>query len=168
MTNYNTEKEVWKDIKGYEGIYKVSNFGKVYSLPRPKTKGGLLKPQINKGYERVTLLKEKKIETFSVHRLVASHFIENPNKYEVINHIDENKANNSVGNLEWCTQAENLQKFTGKGKILQYDLNNKLVKIWNSSLEAQNTGKYDSSAIIKCCKGKRKTHKKSVWKYETP
>ena len=166
--NFSTKEEVWKDVEGYEGLYQVSNFGKVYSLPRAKAKGGVLKPQINKGYERVILLKERKIETFSVHRLVATHFIENPNKYEVINHIDENKANNFVDNLEWCTQAENLQKFTGKGKILQYDLNNQLIKIWNSSSEAQNTGEYDSSAIIKCCKGKRKTHKKSIWKYETP
>lgn len=109
--------EEWRDIKGYEGLYQVSNEGRVKSLERDWTvgKGGnrhkdetIMKLQKSpRGYYRLTLTKDG-IETYKlVHRLVAEAFIENPNGYPFINHKDENPSNNSVENLEWCTPLYN-------------------------------------------------------------
>lgn len=109
--------EEWRDIKGYEGLYQVSNEGRVKSLERDWTvgKGGnrhkdetIMKLQKSpRGYYRLTLTKDG-IETYKlVHRLVAEAFIENPNGYPYINHKDENPSNNSVENLEWCTPFYN-------------------------------------------------------------
>lgn len=110
--------EEWKDVPGYEGIYQVSNFGNIKSLDRCikcsngmviHRKGSTIKKQVCRfGYENVTLRKPKEKKTFKVHRLVALAFIDNPNNYPEINHKDENKLNNSVENLEWCTREYNL------------------------------------------------------------
>lgn len=91
---------IWKDIPGYEGLYKVSNTGKVYSVINNK----VLIPNIKNGYERVCLYKENIPNHLLVHRLVALAFIPNPDpkKYPIINHKDENGLNNNVENLEWC------------------------------------------------------------------
>lgn len=103
-----------KDIKGYEGLYKVDNFGNVYSLPRKTTKGGKLKQQINKrNYCRVVLCKNNIAKAFSVHRLVAQAFIPNPQNFPQVNHKDENPRNNCVSNLEWCTAKYNCNYGTG-------------------------------------------------------
>lgn len=112
-------KEEWKPINGYEGIYLISNFGRVKSLGRincPQKRGGadrdkILSPRNDKlGYSRVLLysLTGKK-KQFKTHRLVAMHFIPNPNNYPLVNHIDENPANNYVNNLEWCTHSYNIK-----------------------------------------------------------
>lgn len=106
------EQEIWRDIKGYEGKYQVSNFGNVRSLMYHNTKGikriSLLKPATDgKGYLRCALSKNNILTTFKVHRLVAQAFIPNPNNYPQINHIDGNKKNNKVDNLEWCTNSIN-------------------------------------------------------------
>ena len=101
--------EEWRDIKGYEGLYQVSNKGRVKSLGNNKTKKEKilsLKPS-NNGYIRVYLCKNGKQKPFSVHRLVAQAFLLNPNNLPVVNHKDENKLNNNVENLEWCTVAYN-------------------------------------------------------------
>ena len=108
-------KEIWKDITGYEGRYKVSNTGKVKSLPKLKgsgkgyyTKEKILNPKIDKyGYKAVCLRKDNKNHYFTVHRLVALEFCNNPNGYNVVNHIDCNKLNDVYTNLEWCTVKEN-------------------------------------------------------------
>lgn len=104
-------EEVWKPIVGFEGIYEVSNYGRIKSLPREKrTKGQILKPYLNRyGYHVVSLRKEAKGKTYclKVHRIVAQAFIENPNNYPYINHKDENKTNNNAENLEWCTPYYN-------------------------------------------------------------
>ena len=96
-------EEVWKDIKGYEGLYKISNYGNIKSIhcrfgmrKQPKN----AKIGINKGYKRYGLSKDGKEIKFYVHRLVAEAFIPNPNGYPCINHKDENKFNNNVENLE--------------------------------------------------------------------
>lgn len=98
----NNEKEIiWKEIPGYEGIYKVSNTGEVYSMSQNK----IMSPSINKhGYKQVHLYKDGIATTITVHRLVAAAFIpnSNPEKFDIINHKDENKGNNHVDNLEWC------------------------------------------------------------------
>ena len=107
----NIEGEVWRDIQGYEGKYQVSSLGRVKSL---KDNNGNYREKIMKfgkniyGYLLVNLHKNGKMKTFSVHRLVATAFLENPNNLPQVNHKDEDKTNNVVGNLEWCTQKYNL------------------------------------------------------------
>lgn len=93
-------KEKWKFIEGLEGKYQISNYGNVFNVRTHK----LLKPSNINGYRRVNI---SKIGTFYIHILVAKHFIPNPKNKPCINHIDCNKANNKVSNLEWCTYKEN-------------------------------------------------------------
>lgn len=106
-------QETWKPIKGYEGLYEISNLGRVKSLPKfycnnsTLHKERFLKPQNKKGYYQVALLKNGKPKWISVHRLVAEAFIEKP-PYLQINHKDGNKLNNRADNLEWCTGRENI------------------------------------------------------------
>ena len=102
--------EEWKDIKGYEGRYQVSNLGRVKSLNYNHTKKEkILKLKPNrKGYFEVFLYKNGERRAFKVHRLVALHFIPNPNNYPQVNHKDENKQSNCVDNLEWCTNKYNM------------------------------------------------------------
>lgn len=98
-------KEIWIDIQGYEGLYQVSNLGRIKSLTYNKVR----KPSItNAGYEHIILSKDGKTKPHSVHRLVALAFVANPNGYKYVNHKDENKLNNKASNLEWCTAKQNL------------------------------------------------------------
>ena len=105
-TPTNLPNEIWKDVVGYEGLYKVSNLGRVkkpmgaYSI--------ILKPFVQ-DYKMVSLSSNHKSRKFLVHRLVAQAFIPNPNDKEEVNHIDGNKLNNVVDNLEWCTKSENVE-----------------------------------------------------------
>lgn len=113
-------QEIWKNIKGYEGLYQVSNYGKVRSLDKKvkgsnqygkiffvTKKGKQLKSRIKNGYCNVHLIKNGVLKEFTIHRLVAEAFIPNPNNLPQVNHKDENKANNYVENLEWCTRSYN-------------------------------------------------------------
>jgi hypothetical protein len=110
-------KEIWKDIKGYEGLYQVSNLGRVKSLARRvnsmSDKGRFVRERILKqvvteaGYARVCLCKENIEKTVSVHRLVAIMFLKNPENKPEVNHKDGVKLNNYIDNLEWCTNSEN-------------------------------------------------------------
>lgn len=100
--------ETWKPINGYEGNYEVSNFGNVRTLRRQGSHGGLLKQQLTrKGYLAVSLCRNNHYKRLAVHRLVAITFISNPMNYPCVNHKDENKLNNCVDNLEWCTYQYN-------------------------------------------------------------
>lgn len=104
-------QEIWKDIRGYEGYYQVSNFGNVRSVDRVDShcrnlKGRILKLS-NGTYKSVTLSTNNVCKNHSVHRLVAEAFIPNPNNLPCINHKDEDKHNNNVNNLEWCTYGYN-------------------------------------------------------------
>jgi len=109
--------EIWKDIIGYENIYKISNLGKIISNDRILNlkngfkrfeKGREMKlTETHKGYLCVGLSKNSKNKTFEIHRLIAIHFIENPNNYNIVNHIDGNKLNNNINNLEWVNLREN-------------------------------------------------------------
>ena len=114
-------KEIWKDIPGYEGMYQVSNLGRVKSLGRASEIGRNLKTKIlkqtaeDKGYMKVGLRKNNKIRTVRVHRLVAEAFVGNPQGLPEVNHKDENKANNTYTNLEWCTTKYNCG-YGSKGK----------------------------------------------------
>ena len=109
--------EIWKDIEGYEGLYQVSNYGRVRSLDRyvkqnhntkQLKKGKLIQPIKDcKGYLRLKLCKENTSKRVKIHRLVAQAFIPNPENKPQVNHIDGNKTNNRIQNLEWCTNSEN-------------------------------------------------------------
>lgn len=100
--------EKWKYIKGYEKVYEISDLGNIKSLPRKNAKGKMLNPaRNNRGYLRVALCLDGKVRYDSVHRLVAETFIPNPRKLPEVNHIDGNKLNNNVTNLEWVTKGQN-------------------------------------------------------------
>ena len=132
----NTQNETWKDIKGYEGSYQVSDMGRIKSLERTVTrKNGrkqtirerILKSDIiHNGYLRVRLYDSSgKIKRFLVHRLVCKAFHENPENKPCVNHIDENKTNNKASNLEWCTVEENNNHGTHYAKIAKANVKNK-------------------------------------------
>ena len=176
------EKEIWKDIKGYEGYYQVSNLGKVRSLDRfingnnckRLKKGKILKPFVNnRGYELVILSLRQKTKHFQIHRLVAETFIPNPDNLPCVNHKDENPKNNKIDNLEWCTVKYNINYGTAIKRrvekrskpIIQYDKNFNIVAEWKSCTEPPKE-KYDYSAITKCCKNIYKTHKGYIWRYK--
>lgn len=106
-------EEKWLDIKDYEGLYQISNLGKVKSLEKKagfsNRKERILKQHLDKdGYVKVYLCKNNKVKFLSIHRLIAEAFIPNPNNLPQINHKDENKANNKIENLEWCTCKYNI------------------------------------------------------------
>ena len=180
-------KEVWKDVVGYEGLYQVSNLGNVRSVnwgKRGYSKNLYLKPH-NKGYLQVELFKDKKRKMFMVHRLVAQAFVENANNFPLVNHKDENKANNNANNLEWCDNSYNvcysLNKRgveTGKRKpttrcnfrrtelkVVQFTLDGCKIQEWDNSRSVfLNTGMSDWS-VSECCRGKRKTAYGYIWRY---
>ena len=106
--------EQWRKVIGYEDLYKVSNLGNiqrigsVIGVNKKYLNGYNLKPLDNgKGYLRIKLTENNKSKRIMLHRLIAEAFIDNPEKYNVVNHIDGNKYNNDIGNLEWCTQSQN-------------------------------------------------------------
>ena len=107
--------EVWKDIPGYEDEYQASNLGNIRSI---KSNNLILKGDYQpNGYKRVYLWKNGSKKNLLVHRLVALSFLPNPNNYEEVNHLDENKANNKLENLEWCTHSYNMNYGDVKKKI---------------------------------------------------
>lgn len=120
-------QEIWKDIVGYEGLYQVSNLGRIKSLARIDTLGHKRKEHImairtnKRGYQAVNLFKGKEY-THKIHRLVALAFIPNPHNYPMINHKDENPSNNCVNNLEWCDAKYNSNYGTRNDKISKAQL----------------------------------------------
>ena len=163
-------EEIWKDIEGYEGLYQVSNLGRVKSLRR----NIILRQGITRnGYEIVNLYKNKS-KYFLIHRLVANVFIPNPNNYPIVNHKDENKLNNCVDNLEWCTQKYNINYGTGIARrarsqskiVLQYSLDGTFIKEWKSMMDIQRNLGFNQSHISECCRNIRKTAYGYIWKYK--
>lgn len=168
----NLPNEEWRPIEGYPN-YEVSNMGRVKSLNYNHTKKEkLLKQGItNRGYYRIQIYNNQIVKC-SVHRLVATAFIPNPDNLPCVNHRDENPQNNSVENLEWCDVKYNanygtaIKRSTTKRskQIYQYNLQGELLKIWNSTMECGRNG-FIQSNITQCCNGKRKTHKGFIWSY---
>jgi hypothetical protein len=181
-------KEIWKDIPGYEGLYQVSSLGRVKSLGRNVMKWNHYSFQPEKilractdnyGYLIVGLYKEKKLKSFKVHRLVAQAFIENPKNKDTVNHINGNKQDNSIENLEWATNAENKKHAFATGltggehfrnnkrsvKVIQYDKGINLIEVYPSAREAERQTGICNTSIIQCCKSKIKTAGGYIWKY---
>lgn len=116
--------EEWKDIIDYEGLYKISNKGRILSYGH-YSKYGIVNQTTNRGYFYITLYKDQIPTTFTVHRLIARHFIPNPENFPVVDHIDRNRQNNDISNLRWCTQALNCKNRTYKGSLKLDQFRNK-------------------------------------------
>lgn len=168
-------EEYWKDIEGYEGLYQISTLGKVKSLKYNKEK--ILKPgKDTNGYLMVVLCKNGKQKECSVHRLVAQTFIHNPNSehYTQVNHIDENKTNNTIENLEWCTskynsnygsRIERISKSKSKPVIGINKINGYIVE-YQSATEVERCLGISQKNITTCCKGKRNSAGGYRWFYK--
>lgn len=177
--------EEWRDVSGFEGVYKVSNYGRIKTLRRPYRglHGGYVRERIVKfginvrgGYCTFTETDSNGCEkTVRVHRVVAAAFIPNPNNYPQINHKDENVKNNCVYNLEWCTNLYNARYGsrnvrTGKsnmipviginvidGSEIRYD--------GMADAERLSNKYFNKCCIHDCIYGRQKTHKGYIWKF---
>ena len=183
-------KEVWKQIKGYEGKYEVSNLGRVRSVerigtrPNPRTGKDMAYPMKSRvitpknhpsGYQQVALYKDGK-QSFLVHRLVADTFVDGYFVGAVVNHIDEDKHNNRADNLEWVTQQKNVNHGTGVErmtksihkrlrKIGQYDMDGNLIATFTTSGEASRQTGISRSAISNALRGKNASSGGYRWRY---
>ena len=158
-------KEEWKPIKGYEGLYEVSNMGRVKSLHYGKERI-MSAPNGSSGYRRVNLSKQTTRKIKRVHRLVAEAFIPNPMNLPVVNHLDGDKHNNCVSNLEWCTNKENtnhaiktgLMKSRFASKPIMAYKGDKLVSTFRSISECTSKLNCKGSGIRGVLLGRNKTH----------
>lgn len=171
-------QEIWKDIKGYEGLYQVSNLGRIKSLNfRGNNKEGLLKPCKNSdGYLNVRLYKDGNGKTLKVHRFVAEAFLSNPDNLPQVNHKDEDKTNNCVDNLEWCdikyncnygTRTERMLKNRNDESrpIYQFDSEGIFIKKWDSAKQIEEETGYFHTAIYGCCTNKYLSAYNFYWQY---
>lgn len=177
-------KEIWKDIPEYEGLYQASNLGKIKSLERFTNDGHhvmskILKPSLAKGYLKVNLCKDNVAKTIYVHKLVAKTFLDNKENFPCINHKNENKQDNRLDNLEWCTYFYNTHygtsinrnrktqlncKKTSK-QVIKLSENDEIICRYLSINEAMRLTNVNAINICQCCKGKRKTAGGYIWRY---
>ena len=173
-------KEVWKPIKGYEGLYEVSNLGRVKSTERRgayglKENGRIRSLGERNGYRYIALCKDGKYKKQYVHRLVAQAFIPNPENLPCVNHKDESKGNNRVDNLEWCTYrynscygSANEKRAKQKSKpVIATNVATGEKEYYASAVEAiKKLSKYQRNGnITAVLKGKRKTAFGRTWEY---
>ena len=174
-------EEIWRDVKEYEGYYQVSNRGIVKSLNYNHTgKEGIMKAQDNgDGYLYVNLWKEGKMKSCTIHRLVAIAFLPNPNNLPEVNHISEDKSDNRVENLEWCSRLYNNtynDRAKKAGKKQRNDPNkskavvgihkiNGLILEFPSAMEASRQTGIDQGNITRCCNGRYKSAGGFYWYY---
>lgn len=171
--------EEWRDVVGYEGLYIVSNAGRVASLPVGYRRGRVLKmPLSSHGYPSVCLTKDKHGKKIAVHRIVALAWIPNPNHYSQVDHIDGNRANPIVSNLRWCSLIMNqnyplaklnkslsIRKDKSKSiEIVCLDDAGKLVKVYPKLMRVIEDGHLLQS-VWKCLKGKKIHHHNYRWLY---
>lgn len=170
-------EELWKDIPGYEGLYQISNFGRVKSFHRWRNASCpeeyFLKPTIaNSGYCQVSLYNGKKMK-FLVHRLVAEAFIGNPDCLPHINHKDENPTNNRADNLEWCTPQYNNRYGTARfraamtrGKpVKQFLIGGQWVATYANTTIAEMITGISRRAINQCLSGNMQTVSGFIWEW---
>ena len=177
--------EIWKDIKGYEGYYQVSDHGRVRSQDRTvifsdghvhyyKTK--VLTPCPEKdGYLLVCLRKNGRKQTPKVHRLVAQAFIPNPHGLPIINHKDQNRTNNHVSNLEWCTNKYNVTYGNACRKrslprmkaVVQLTLDGRFIAEYESASEASRQTGFNRGHICEVARGKRPTANGFLWRWKS-
>ena len=166
-------KEIFKDIKGYEGLYQISNLGNVKRIK--KENYILCKPSKDShGYKQIVLTKDKKRKSFKVHRLVGKAFIPNPNNLPEINHKNEIKEDCYVSNLEWCSHIYN-SRYGTRGyrcskhsfkKVCQIDMITKeIIKTYDSMKDAEKETNIKYQGISKCCRKKQKSAGGYLWKY---
>lgn len=192
---YNDEE--WRDVPGYEGVYLISNYGRVKRLPIGKqwsyrrTHNNIRKLKISStGYYRVNLSKDNQVKFYNVHRLVALAFIPNPDDLPQVNHKDENKLNNHVSNLEWCSAKYNCIWGTGRErqkasrkmsdktnnsrqivgeknskKVCQRDLNGNAIAYFKSISDAAKQIDGNISDISRCCHGLARQSKGYKWSF---
>lgn len=184
IIRYNIMQEDWKDINGFEGYYQISNFGRVKSVERVvKRKNGTIMKVSEKirklfyttdNYSYVVLSKNGKHKTFLVHRLVAENFLSNPNNLPCVNHKDENKQNDCVDNLEWCSYEynntyKNIHLRRNQDNVcrmvIQYDLDMHEIKRWNSTAEAAKYYNIQAANICACCTYRRNHCAGFKWRY---
>lgn len=164
---------IWKTIKDYPS-YMVSDRGEIKSLNYNGTKKEqILRPIPNrKGYLRIGLYRDHKYKTILIHRLVAQAFIPNPDNKPQVNHIDGDKTNNAVSNLEWCTNQENqIHAYktglnTNEKAINQFDKRGNFIKTWRSISEASKSLNIDLAHIQHTCANKRPSAGGYVWRYK--
>lgn len=162
------EFETFVKIKGFEK-YEVSNLGKVRNIKS----GRMLKPYLNpSGYLRHCLCENNKSKYLFLHKIIATAFIDNPEEKPCVNHIDENKLNNDLSNLEWCTVKENIIHGTRtkraaekcSKKVIQLDLNNNVLNIFESMTQAEQETGTSAGNISRCCNGKAKSAGGYKWR----
>lgn len=166
-------KEIWKDIKNFEGLYQISNYGRVKSLPKKRNskfnnKEIILKQFKNtNGYFQIDLWKNNKGKHILVHKLVAQTFLKNPNHYPFVNHKDENKLNNCVNNLEWCNAKYNCNYGTRNLRLSKPVFCIELNKKYKSIKKASEELSIQQAHISGCCKMKKhyKTAGGYHWQY---
>lgn len=156
-------EEQWRDIEGFEGEYAVSTKGNVKNLKTNRILGG---GYSNDGYKYVIL----KGKYYTVHRLVALAFLDNPNNLPEVDHLDEIKDNNDVSNLRWASKSENVRHSSHKYsfKIKQIDKDGNLIKVWDSSMQIKRELGYNNGAIINVCKGRQRYAYGYIWQYVNP
>ena len=159
-------EEIWRDIKGFEGKYMVSNLGRVKSLNYNKTGKEKIMKGVPDGYGyfQLSLCKEGKVKNCRINRLVAQAFIPNPDNLPEVNHKDKIRTNNRVDNLEWCTTQYNVEYSKAKA-VIGINKVSGLILEFPSANEAKRQTGINQSNIIQCCKGRRNSAGGYYWHY---